>query len=99
MPPTGHRALRVLMVSWEYPPAVIGGLGRHVEGLASALATAGHEITVLTRAVPGAPEREQTGPVRLLRVPAGRPPPSASAEALRRWAAELSATLTAGALG
>lgn len=37
------------MVSWEYPPVVIGGLGRHVHHLATALASAGHEVVVLAR--------------------------------------------------
>ncbi len=37
------------MVSWEYPPVVVGGLGRHVHQLATALATAGHEVVVLSR--------------------------------------------------
>jgi glycogen(starch) synthase len=37
------------MVSWEYPPVVIGGLGRHVHHLATALAQAGHEVVVLSR--------------------------------------------------
>lgn len=37
------------MVSWEYPPVVIGGLGRHVYQLATALAAAGHEVVVLSR--------------------------------------------------
>ena len=37
------------MVSWEYPPVVIGGLGHHVHQLATALATAGHEVVVLSR--------------------------------------------------
>ena len=37
------------MVSWEYPPVVVGGLGRHVYQLATALAAAGHEIVVLSR--------------------------------------------------
>jgi len=37
------------MVSWEYPPLVVGGLGRHVEGLARALAGAGHDVHVVTR--------------------------------------------------
>jgi glycogen(starch) synthase len=41
--------MKVLMVSWEYPPVVIGGLGRHVYQLATALATAGHEVVVLSR--------------------------------------------------
>ena len=39
--------MKVLMVSWEYPPVVIGGLGRHVYELATALAAAGHEVVVL----------------------------------------------------
>jgi glycogen synthase len=41
--------MKVLMVSWEYPPVVIGGLGRHVYQLATALAAAGHEVVVLSR--------------------------------------------------
>jgi len=41
--------MKVLMVSWEYPPVVIGGLGRHVHHLATALATAGHDVVVLSR--------------------------------------------------
>jgi glycogen synthase len=43
------RRMKVLMVSWEYPPVVIGGLGRHVHHLATALATAGHDVVVLSR--------------------------------------------------
>ena len=41
--------VKVLMVSWEYPPVVVGGLGRHVYQLATALAAAGHEVVVLSR--------------------------------------------------
>jgi glycogen(starch) synthase len=41
--------VKILMVSWEYPPVVIGGLGRHVHHLATALAQAGHEVVVLSR--------------------------------------------------
>jgi glycogen(starch) synthase len=41
--------MKVLMLSWEYPPVVIGGLGRHVHHLATALAAAGHEVMVLSR--------------------------------------------------
>ena len=37
------------MLSWEYPPVVIGGLGRHVHHLATALAATGHEVMVLSR--------------------------------------------------
>ncbi|HEY0814200.1 MAG TPA: glycosyltransferase family 4 protein [Pseudonocardia sp.] len=41
--------MRVLMATWEYPPVVVGGLGRHVYALATALAAAGHEVVVLAR--------------------------------------------------
>lgn len=41
--------MKILMVSWEYPPVVIGGLGRHVHHLAVELVAAGHEVVVLSR--------------------------------------------------
>src|SRR5436309_1721424 len=37
------------MLSWEYPPLVVGGLGRHVEALARELAVQGHDVRVVTR--------------------------------------------------
>jgi glycogen(starch) synthase len=42
-------APRVLIVSWEYPPIVEGGLGRHVRKLSEGLAREGVEVHVLTR--------------------------------------------------
>lgn len=41
--------MRVLILSWEYPPVVYGGLGRHVHALAEALAAGGHEVCVVTQ--------------------------------------------------
>ncbi|MCZ4078400.1 glycosyltransferase family 4 protein [Rhodococcus sp. H36-A4] len=41
--------MKILMVSWEYPPVVVGGLGRHVHHLATELVRAGHEVVVLSR--------------------------------------------------
>ena len=41
--------MRVLIVSWEYPPVVVGGLGRHVHHLATELASQGHDVVVITR--------------------------------------------------
>lgn len=41
--------MRVMMLSWEYPPVVVGGLGRHVYALAAQLAAQGHEIVILCR--------------------------------------------------
>ncbi len=37
------------MVSWEYPPVIVGGLGRHVHHLATQLAVQGHDVVVLSR--------------------------------------------------
>jgi glycogen synthase len=41
--------MRVLLISWEYPPVIEGGLGRHVRKLAERLADQGTEVHVLTR--------------------------------------------------
>jgi glycogen synthase len=41
--------MKILLVSWEYPPVVIGGLGRHVHHLATDLVAAGHDVVVLSR--------------------------------------------------
>ena len=40
---------RVLILSWEYPPIVEGGLARHVRKLSEALVAQGTEVHVLTR--------------------------------------------------
>jgi glycogen(starch) synthase len=66
--------VRVLMVSWEYPPVVVGGLGRHVHALATELASAGHEVVVLSRQPAGSDAEshpttdEVRAGVRVLRV-------------------------------
>ena len=63
--------MRVLMLSWEYPPLLVGGLGRHVHALAEAMARAGHQVTVLTRHPAPAeqvPYDEVLGGVRVVRV-------------------------------
>lgn len=36
------------MLSWEYPPLVVGGIAAHVEGLARAMSRAGHEVVVVS---------------------------------------------------
>ncbi|HLW18006.1 MAG TPA: glycogen/starch synthase, partial [Actinomycetota bacterium] len=41
--------MRTLILSWEYPPRIVGGLGKHVHRLSTALAEAGHEVHVVTR--------------------------------------------------
>ncbi|GAA1076949.1 MULTISPECIES: glycosyltransferase family 4 protein [Tsukamurella] len=49
--------MRVLLVSWEYPPVVVGGLGRHVHHLALQLRDQGHDVVVLSRQPTGTDPR------------------------------------------
>ncbi|WP_163103401.1 glycosyltransferase family 4 protein [Peribacillus alkalitolerans] len=42
------QALNILMLTWEYPPHIVGGLARHVFGLSKALAALGHNVHVVT---------------------------------------------------
>src|SRR5271155_947491 len=46
---------RVLLISWEYPPVIEGGLARHVCKLAEALVRQGVAVDVLTRGPAGPP--------------------------------------------
>jgi glycogen synthase len=41
--------VRALILSWEYPPIVEGGLARHVRKLSEQLVRQGHDVHVLTR--------------------------------------------------
>jgi glycogen(starch) synthase len=41
--------MRVLLISWEYPPVIEGGLARHVRKLSEHLVASGVEMHVLTR--------------------------------------------------
>ncbi|MFZ3588151.1 1,4-alpha-glucan branching protein domain-containing protein [Bacillus sp. DJP31] len=46
--PLASNSLKILMLTWEYPPRIIGGLARHVFELSKALAKLGHEVYVIT---------------------------------------------------
>ncbi|GAB4400734.1 MAG: glycosyltransferase family 4 protein [Anaerolineales bacterium] len=60
--------MRVLMFSWEYPPHVVGGLGKHVMELAPALAEQGAEVHVVTPAWMGGAPEEHSGNLHVYRV-------------------------------
>ncbi|GIF13136.1 glycosyltransferase family 4 protein [Actinoplanes teichomyceticus] len=89
---------RILMLSWEYPPLLVGGLGRHVHALAGALAAAGHEVTVVTRHAPGALLEEHTEGVRVIRAPDDPPAFEVTGGDLLPWAMAFNHTLTRAAL-
>ncbi|GAB7044384.1 MULTISPECIES: glycosyltransferase family 4 protein [Catenuloplanes] len=92
------RPQRVLMLSWEYPPVVVGGLGRHVHALSIALAQAGHEVTVVTRHVAGAPLEEYADGVRIVRAPEDPPVFPLATPSLLAWTMAFNHTLTRAAL-
>ncbi len=60
--------MRVLMISWEYPPHMVGGLGRHVYHLSKQLAAGGVEVEVLTFTDGTSPMEERVDGVDVIRV-------------------------------
>lgn len=60
--------MRILVLSWEYPPRIVGGLGRHVAAITRTLAAQGHEVHVVTRDHPDAPAEETVAGVHVVRV-------------------------------
>lgn len=59
--------MRVAMLSWEYPPLVIGGISAHVEGLAQAMVRSGHEVVVFSLHHPDVADDTTVNGVRVLR--------------------------------
>jgi glycogen synthase len=59
---------RVLILSWEYPPLIEGGLARHVRKLSEALVDLGVEVHVLTRGGEGSPAEEEAAGVLVHRI-------------------------------
>jgi glycogen synthase len=56
---------RVLLLSWEYPPVIEGGLARHVRKLAEGLVRQGVAVDVLTRGEGDRPELTRLGAARV----------------------------------
>jgi glycogen(starch) synthase len=59
--------MRVLMLSWEYPPLVVGGIAAHVDGLARAMARADHEVVVFSLRHPSVDDDVVVDGVRVIR--------------------------------
>ncbi|MEU5567242.1 glycosyltransferase family 4 protein [Micromonospora musae] len=91
-------AQRILMLSWEYPPVLVGGLGRHVHALSVALAAAGHDVTVVTRHADGAPLEEYADGVRIIRAAEDPVTFPLATNSLLAWTMAFNHTLTRAAL-
>jgi glycosyltransferase involved in cell wall biosynthesis len=66
--------LKVMMLSWEYPPRVIGGISPHVFFLSKGLVEVGVEVYVVTCDFPGAPAHETIDGVEVYRVDSYKTP-------------------------
>ena len=60
--------VRALILSWEYPPLIEGGLARHVRKLAENLADQGTDVHVLARGREEDPQEAEMGGVLVHRV-------------------------------
>jgi glycogen(starch) synthase len=60
--------MRALILSWEYPPLIEGGLARHVRKLAESLAARDVDVHVLTRGMEESPPEDEMGGVTVHRV-------------------------------
>ncbi|MFZ5642124.1 MAG: glycosyltransferase family 4 protein [Bacillota bacterium] len=60
--------MRVIMLSWEYPPKSVGGLAQHVFDLTKALAEIGEEVHLVTIGSNDAPDFETVNGVKVYRV-------------------------------
>jgi glycosyltransferase involved in cell wall biosynthesis len=60
--------LTVLMLTWEFPPRIIGGISPHVYHLSRNLARNGSKVYVMTCDFPGAPEHEVVDGVEVFRI-------------------------------
>ena len=60
--------LTVMMLTWEYPPRIIGGISSHVYYLSKSLARNGVKVYVVTCDFPGAPQHEVLDGVEVFRI-------------------------------
>jgi glycosyltransferase involved in cell wall biosynthesis len=60
--------MRILMLTWEYPPRIVGGIARVVNDLSKRLIKDGHDVTVVTYREGDAPYFEDDKGVKVYRV-------------------------------
>lgn len=58
------------MLTWEYPPRIVGGLARHSEEISEALVRSWQQVDVITADHPGTPEHSSPNGVDVHRVKA-----------------------------
>lgn len=96
--------MRIAHLSWEYPPVVYGGLGRHVHAVAREQVRAGHEVTVISHVGIDNDDAdaqacdEVVDGVRVIRVVRDAPFVAFEPDALLGWVAGLASAMERAAL-
>ncbi len=68
--------MKILIISWEFPPFVIGGISPHVKAISAELARLGVSNTVITRSIDGQFMKEEIDGATIIRVPSTITQPS-----------------------
>ncbi len=63
--------MKILVLAWEFPPRIVGGISRHVAELYPELVRLGHEVHLLTVEFGHAPRYEVVDGIRVHRVSVG----------------------------
>ena len=63
-----NKPMKILMLTWEYPPRIVGGIARVVHDLSKRLIKDGHDVTVVTYRDGDTPYYENDKGVEVYRV-------------------------------
>jgi len=63
--------MKILVLAWEFPPRIVGGIARHVSELYPQIVKLGHEVNLLTIEFGQAPGYEVVDGIHVHRVPVG----------------------------
>lgn len=69
IPQLSPNPLKILVLSWEFPPRIVGGICRHVAELYPVVVALGHEVHLLTVEFGNAPSQEGVEGIQVHRVP------------------------------
>lgn len=60
--------MRILVLSWEFPPRIVGGIARHVAELYPEIVKLGHEVHLITVRSGDSPILEQVEGINVHRL-------------------------------
>jgi glycosyltransferase involved in cell wall biosynthesis len=84
--------MNILVLTWEFPPRIVGGISRHVAELYPELVKRGHQIHLLTVQAPSAPVYEQVEGMEVHRVAVGE------SKAFLDWVAQMNESMATYAM-